>query len=211
MKAELLNHSGTDLTVVNAARVSFDKEHKEFDSEKDSKLIHYLAIHGHWTPFSHCTITVRETIPIFVARQRIRHTVGFSYNEVSRRYVETEPEFYVPVNWRAKAENKKQGSSDEVICTEKEVNLEKYHKLSLDFYNNLLKLGVCPEQARIVLPLSTYTSWYVTGSLYAWARAYNLRSEAHAQKEIQELAKQWKEILEPLYPVSWKALTNGSV
>lgn len=220
MKAELIDQMGDDLTVVNAARVSFDKESVwECDAEtlefgppdiveRDTKLISYLAKHGHFTPFTHCMITLRETVPIFVARQRFKHTVGFTYNEVSRRYVDDAPEFFVPDEWRGKPVNAKQGS-DGVI---ENPYLNPRYKSALDWclktYEFLLKEGVAPEQARMVLPQSMYTSYYVTGSLYAFARAYKLRSESHAQKEIQDLAKQWDAIIRPLYPVSWKALVD---
>jgi thymidylate synthase (FAD) len=217
MKTDYVDHMGNDLRVVNAARVSFDKESEWEPSlpynlkDKDEKLIKYLANHNHWTPFSHCTITLRETVPIFVARQRFKHTVGFSYNEVSRRYVDDEPEFFDPV-WRWKAESVKQGSGENIEDYEKtQFVTEKYNEVvntCYDAYINILGTGVAPEQARMVLPQSMYTSYYVTGSLAAWARAYNLRSDPHAQKEIQDLAKMWNDIMQPLFPVSWEALTN---
>lgn len=219
MKAEYINHMGDDLTVVNAARVSFDKQsewnenvNEKFElskslSERDSRLLHYLGSHNHWTPFSHPQITLRETVPIFVSRQRFKHVVGFSYNEVSRRYVDSDPEFYTPKVWRGRAENKKQGSSDEEIKVPWLHDRWFEHHLAL--YKDLLHDGVAPEQARMVLPQSMYTSYYVTGSLAAWARAYNLRSSEDAQSEIRELASQWKDIIEPLYPVSWKVLTSA--
>jgi thymidylate synthase (FAD) len=231
MKAELISYLGTDLTVVNAARVSFDKEsewevnhsvRKELSS-KDAALIRYLASHDHFTPFTHCMITLRETVPIFVARQRFKHTIGFSYNEVSRRYVDDTPEFYLPDLWRFKADNVKQGSHYTGL-TSQEVNSklrdkeeanglimspEEIYDDCLKTYKQLLSIGVCAEQARMVLPQSMYTSYYVTGSLSAFARAYKLRIDKHAQKEIQELAESWNNIIKDLFPVSWKALTDG--
>tara|TARA_R100001086_G_scaffold92864_1_gene46055 strand:+ start:1965 stop:2648 length:684 start_codon:yes stop_codon:yes gene_type:complete len=227
MKAELISHMGSDLTVVNAARVSFDKE-SQWESilpagpiegmltNKDSKLIHYLAKHKHFTPFTHCMITLRETIPIFVARQRFKHTIGFTYNEVSRRYVDDDPSFFTPEEWRGKADNVKQGSGENIIDINPETGSGKAmvdnYQRSLDLckwtYNYLLKIGVCPEQARMVLPQSMYTSYYVTGSLSAFARAYKLRTDSHAQKEIQELADQWGSVISGLYPISWRALTK---
>ena len=229
MKIELIDFMGDDLTVVNAARVSFDKE-SEWESitpagpiqnlltEKDIKLINYLAKHNHFTPFTHCTVTMRETVPIFVARQRFKHTIGFSYNEVSRRYVDDTPEFYMPEAWRARADNAKQGSSEETIdinpVGERPPPMVDIYELSIKnslwTYEELLRKGVCPEQARMVLPQSMYTSYYVTGSLYAWARAYNLRSDSHAQKEIQQLADRWNRICIGRFPISWSALTEGS-
>lgn len=233
MKAEYISHMGDDLTVVNAARVSFDKESEwePYDveispdgvfkleyggtlSNRDKKLISYLASHGHWTPFAHPQITIRETVPIFVARQRFKHVVGFTYNEVSRRYVDDEPEFFIPDGWRKSADDKKQGSNDEEVkrlnyrATSLSSNYTDFLKHCKEFYRELIDSGVCPEQARMVLPQSMYTSYYVTGSLAAWARAYKQRIDPHAQKEIQDLAKQWDSIIRPLYPESWEALTK---
>lgn len=220
---------GDDLMVVNAARVSFSKESEYADPEspwkplwgRDEKLISYLAIHGHWTPFSHPQITLRETIPIFVARQRFKHMVGFTYNEVSRRYVDDEPEFYMPESWRSRPEGSvKQGSGagevDQILIKSPvepfwspiDNAYELFIEQATNLYNSMLEAGVAPEQARMVLPQSMYTSYYVTGSLAAFARAYKQRIDSHAQAEIQDLAKQWDEIIRPLYPVSWEALTQ---
>lgn len=208
MKAEYVDHMGSDVTVVNAARVSFDKHVTEM-SEKDVKLLKYLAEHNHWTPYSHPQITMRETVPIFVARQRFKHMVGFTYNEVSRRYVSDDPELFLPEEWRASAENVKQGSASYAVdvpgITE---GVDQHYRTSLALYKDLLEKGVCAEQARMVLPQAMETSYYVTGSLSAWARAYNLRSEKTAQKEIQTLAGSWRAIIKPLFPASWAALTG---
>jgi thymidylate synthase (FAD) len=235
MKAEYVDHMGTDLTVVNSARVSFSKESKlevlhvghgpsskviEVLSQADTKLINYLSKHGHWTPFSHPMVTMRETVPIFVARQRFKHMIGFAYNEVSRRYVDDTPEFFTPDVWRSRPEGSvKQGSGNQDISHFIEdgdwdkIAIDQVYREHLensrDLYNKLIKDGVAPEQARMVLPQSMLTSYYVTGSLAAWARAYKQRIDSHAQVEIQELAKQWGDIIEPLYPVSWKSLTSG--
>jgi thymidylate synthase (FAD) len=224
LKVSLVSNAGTDLTVVNSARVSFDKE-SEWDTreykdnvsklfDSDRKLIRYLATHKHFTPFTHCTITLRETVPLFVARQRFKHTIGFSYNEMSRRYVDSVPELYSPKVWRGKPIKSKQGSSDTVIDISKPNKsllneYEKALKYSVRTYKHLLSLGVCPEQARMVLPQSMYTSYYVTGSLYAFARAYNLRSSPDAQSEIRDLAKEWDTIISKLFPYSWSCLTKG--
>ena len=237
MKAEYIAHLGDDLMVVNAARVSFDKE-SEWEPEalcptdemggkippynrlsgKDAKLISYLAKHGHWTPFSHPQITMRETVPIFIARQRFKHMVGFTYNEVSRRYVDDEPTFFVPDVWRSRPEGSvKQGSGNGVVEKPSFLWVDygsqgtyaDFIELCTENYKHLLEQGVAPELARMVLPQSMYTSYYVTGSLSAWARAYKQRSDAHAQKEIQDLAAKWNDIIAPLYPESWKALTEG--
>lgn len=231
MQADYVNHMGDDLMVVNAARVSFDKEseweHGDYEevvdpssrlihylfteelSDKDSKLISYLAKHGHWTPFAHPQITIRETVPIFVARQRFKHTVGFVYNEVSRRYVDDAPEFFYPEVWRRRPDGSvKQGSGGAHIGNE--AWRDSYEMLIEDcsaLYFSMIADEVAPEQARMVLPQSMYTSYYVTGSLAAWARAYKQRIDPHAQLEIQGLAKQWGDVIEPLFPISWEALT----
>lgn len=233
MRAEYIDHMGDDLTVVDSARVSFNKESDweyEWDGKEegkpydgygisgkhlkktDEKLILYLARHNHWTPFSHCQITLRETVPIFVARQRFKHMVGFTYNEVSRRYVQDTPEFYSPGTWHFAETDRKQGTSntpvpDQSGCTSLYTGVL---QACADAYRTLLEKGVAPEEARMVLPQSMYTSYYVTGSLAAWARAYKLRIDTHAQKEIQYLAKQWDSIIRPLYPVSWEALTAAA-
>jgi len=222
MSVELVDHMGSDLTVVNAARVSHNKHVDELN-DKDEKLIRYLAKNGHWTPFGHAMITLRETVPIFVARQRFKHTVGFCYNEVSRRYVKDEPTFYLPDQWRASAKNVKQGSS-QTDFIEKMSSMIKGEKIdydddfmvsskvdwiyntSLNVYNEMLESGICAEQARMILPQGMMTSYYVTGSLAAWARAYHLRAEATAQKEIRDLASMWNEKINPIFPKSWEAL-----
>lgn len=206
--AELIDHMGDDLRVANAARVSMGKWKSEFDG-KDAGLLHYLASHNHWTPFAHSVISIRETVPIFVARQRFKHTIGFVYNEESRRYVDDNPTFYKPSAWRARAENVKQGSGDNL---DKEWLFNDYEwitTLTSDFYRHFLKAGMAPEQARMILPQGMMTSYIVTGSLYAWANAYNLRSDAHAQKEIRDLAVIWNELISPLFPCAWKELINA--
>jgi thymidylate synthase (FAD) len=184
--------------------------------DKDIRLVKYLAKHDHFTPFTHATITMREKVPLFVARQRFKHTIGFSYNEVSRRYVDEDPEFYKPYEWRGKSEDKKQGSSDEVVninpatASGSKAMVDDYdHAINkcIWSYKQMIRKGVCPEQARMVLPQAMYTEYYVTGSLYAWSRAYNLRSQEDAQREIQELANGWDGIILSLFPECWMALT----
>jgi thymidylate synthase (FAD) len=223
MKVDNISHMGSDLTVVNAARVSFDKESvwglkvsedhmyiKRVLKDEDKRLINYLARYNHWTPFGHCQVTIRETVPIFVARERFRHTVGFVYNEVSRRYVSDTPEIWRPEVWRSKPEGSiKQGSGDDFDdqTWADDVYLEATVKAK-KAYDSLINAGVAPEQARAVLPQSMYTSYYVTGSLSAWARFCNLRAAPDAQYEIQELAEKVGEIILPLFPVSWEALTS---
>ncbi len=219
---DYIDHMGSDLTVVNAARVSFDKESEwqESGSEKDTnelrnadkKLIGYLARNDHWTPFSHPQITIRETVPIFVARQRFKHMVGFTYNEISRRYVKSEPGFYTPAEWRAKPEGSiKQGSGDELSAEDNQAWTDRYDKFIEDassLYEDMLAAGIAPEMARMVLPQSMMTSYYVTGSLAAFARMVRQRKDAHAQVEIQYLALEVEKIIAPLFPVSWEVLTE---
>ena len=227
MKAELLDYMGSDLTVVNAARVSFDKQsdwadvyyeddrkHPKFNelcfelSDKDGKLIRYLAKHNHWTPFGHCYATFRIKAPIFVARQLGKHQVGLVWNEVSRRYVDSEPEFYVPETWRKRAENVKQGSSDEAHENSRyfsETFVSLFSRMQ-DFYEGLLLQGVCPEQARMVLPQSMMTEWWWSGSLAAFARVCKLRLDPHTQKETRDVAAMIDAELANVFPVSWEAL-----
>lgn len=220
MNVELVDVMGSDLSVVNAARVSFNKvsklEHhihldKEFDvlSEKDAKLINYLAKHNHWTPFAHAFASFRIKAPIFVARQLVKHQVGLAWNEVSRRYVDEEPEFWFPEEWRSRPEGSvKQGSGEKVIDVsafhvEDAVNFQLVYQ-----YNNLLAAGVAPEQARMVLPQNTMTEWIWSGSLAAFCRVCKLRLDPHAQQETRELVEGIKALLEPKFPVAFKALTN---
>lgn len=214
IKAEYVSHMGSDLTVANSARVSFNKESQPNPDGSlraaDEKLIGYLATHGHTSPFTHPQITLRETVPIFVARQRFKHVVGFTYNEVSRRYVDATPEFYFPKEWRSRPEGSvKQGSGGPI-----QHSIAAHGKYAAAVakcevvYEQLLEMGVAPEQARMVLPQSMLTSYYVTGSLAAFARAYKQRIDAHAQVEIQDLAKQWHTTIGPLFPSSWYHLTK---
>ena len=214
IKVEMIDYMGSDLTVVNSARVSFSKvsnfQENGLLSSTDSKLINYLAKHKHFTPFTHPQITLRETVPIFVARQRFKHVVGFTYNEISRRYVSDTPSLHIPEHFRSAAANVKQGSAG--MHPKSDHWLEHYKdvvNLCVARYEHMIADGVCPEQARMVLPQSMMTSYYVTGSLAAFARLYNQRSDSHAQQEIQDLAQQIAEIIAPLYPISWAALTKG--
>ena len=223
MKVDYIDHMGSDLTVVNAARVSFKKEREAEDweyldlgqasgyfvavlNEKDQKLIKYLAEHNHWTPFGHCQATFRIKAPIFVARQLGKHQVGMVWNEVSRRYVDSEPEFYEPEVWRKKADNVKQGSSDEEFQHTDLIWLNNHVKGLKTIYLKLLDEGCCPEQARMVLPQSMYTEWYWTGSLAAWARVCKLRLDPHSQQETRRIAELISAKCEKIWPVSWKEL-----
>lgn len=212
IKAEYISHMGNDLTVCDAARVSFAKEASNFSPEQNTKLLGYLAKHGHISPFTHPQITLRETIPIFVARQRFKHVVGFTYNEVSRRYVDDTPEFFVPEVWRNRPEGSvKQGSGGESDYSQHHsIGYANHCARSLALYEEMIRDGIAPEQARMVLPQSMLTSYYVTGSLAAFARAYKQRIDPHAQVEIQDLAKQWHTILFPLFPESWYQLTKDT-
>lgn len=218
MQVEYVDHMGSDVNVVNAARVSFAKEVEDFNAEKDTKLINYLAKHNHWSPLAHTSISIRIKAPIFMARQFVKHQIGLVWNEESRRYIDEEPEFYFPKVWRNKPENVKQGSAGthnmEVLygtngkdgCRDLVYEVLEVVEESLDLYNSLIKEGVAPEQARMILPQNTMTNWIWTGSLVAFARIVKLRIEEHAQIEAQELAVKIEEVVEPLYPVSWKAL-----
>ena len=203
MNVNLIDVMGTDLSVVNAARVSFAKVSNEL-SDKDEKLINYLAKHNHWSPFGHASLQFRIKAPIFVARQLVKHQVGLVWNEVSRRYVDDEPEFYIPQEWRLKADNKKQGSSDETI----EYNLGSTLEFIKTTYQNMLKANIAPEMARMILPQNLYTEWYWSGSLMAFARVCNLRCKSDTQLETQHIADCIDWVLHQKFPVSWGALRD---
>lgn len=232
---DYISHLGSDLDVVNAARVSFDKESEwniDWDtgcncfakseiecscesfypnkslSEKDAKLIDYLAKHKHWSPFSHCYLKFRIKAPIFVARQLQKHTVGLAWNEVSRRYVDTEPEFYLPDTWRAKADNAKQGSAAHPVELDDNDPLwiKQTVEANLNLYNYLINMGTCAEQARMVLPQSMMTTWIWSGSLAAFARVVKLRTDPHSQYETSLVGHGIKWHLDNLFPISTEAL-----
>jgi thymidylate synthase (FAD) len=214
---EYIDHMGSDLTVVNAARVSFNKESvwENPDSDdpltlypKDKKLIAYLAEHNHWTPFAHPQISLRIKAPIFVRAQLGKHQVGFVMNEVSRRYVKDTPDYYIP-KWRgAPTDGAKQGSSDFVENPYFTQLFDACCSAAVLTYEELLGMGVAPEQARSALPQAMYTEWWWTGSLAAWARVYALRIDEHTQWETRQYAEAMGKIIEPLFPESWKALTS---
>jgi thymidylate synthase (FAD) len=206
---KLLDKMGTDDTVVNAARVSFAKEASGYSPEQNAKLINYLATHNHWSPFAHCTLQFHIKAPVFVARQLAKHQVGFAWNEVSRRYVDITPEFWSPAGaWRAKADNKKQGSSEDIVP--KFMLMQDVYddmvQLAVYAYNRMLADGVCPEQARAVLPQGMMTEWYWTGSLYGFSRVCKLRLDPHAQLECRLVAEGIEEACREAFPVSWSAL-----
>ena len=208
---ELVDHMGSDLTVVNAARVSFGKRKIEFE-DGDEKLINYLAKHNHWSPFGHCSAQFHIKAPVFVARQLVKHQIGLTWNEISRRYVDSEPEFFEPNVWRGVADNKKQGSSDESIDINPRNDMVNDYQHALNrakwTYEELLRKGVCPEQARMVLPQSMITEWYWSGTLYAFARVCNLRCKPDAQQETREIANMIDKECGKLFPISWSALID---
>ena len=203
MNVNLIDVMGTDLSVVNAARVSFAKESNEL-SDKDEKLIKYLAKHNHWSAFGHAPLQFRIKAPIFVARQLVKHQVGLVWNEVSRRYVDDEPEFFIPDQWRSRPENSKQGSGEEIII----YNIESTMQFVKQTYQNLLKANVAPEMARMVLPQNMYTEWYWSGSLMAFVRVCNLRCKDDTQKETQHIADCIDWHLHDKFPISWEALRD---
>lgn len=204
---DYVSHMGSDLTVANAARVSFSKE-SDILTDKDEKLISYLAKHNHWTPFAHPQITLRIKAPIPIRTQFFKHKTGFVENEKSRRYCKDIPEYYSP-KWRSSpTDGAKQGSSDFMKNTTKQE--QRYRDVcddAIEIYQELLDHGVAPEQARFVLPQGMYTEWIWTGSLAAYARVCKLRSDPHAQWEIREYSNAVGEIIAPLFPCSWQALT----
>jgi len=224
MNVELIDYMGSDLSVIDAARVSFDKK-SEWDTikdndgttkhvlnNKDARLIKYLAEHNHWTPFSHPQVTLRVTIPIYVARQLAKHQVGGTVNEVSRRYVKYTPKIDIPTRWRKAADNVKQGSSDEEV---KAIKRGTYYTqdaatyvvtTAVSTYNNMLEAGVAPELARMILPQNMMTTFVWTGSLLGYIQMLKLRLDSHSQKEIRDLAQMIADVIRPLFPVSYAAL-----
>lgn len=226
MKVELIDHMGSDLSVVNAARVSFSKESdwetvvveeggwrdktKTVLKDGDKRLIRFLARHNHWSPFSHTSLSFRIKAPIFVARQLGKHQVGLSWNEVSRRYVDAKPEFYIPETVRAKAPDKKQGSADTAVIHSDTLvgQMEDWCLQALTFYQNMIATGVCPEQARMILPQSMMTEWIWTGSLYAYARVCNLRLKPDTQSETRDVAECISHLAAQYFPESWKVLID---
>ena len=216
IKATYIDHMGSDLTVANAARVSFGKTSEMEDDpwgpprlkKKDDKLIRYLAKHKHISPFGHCFASFHVKAPIFVARQLVKHKF-LRWNEISRRYVDDEPEFYMPEVWRGRSADKKQGSEGEVKLGKLDdaiVTDSPYEALCA--YKSLLEAGVAPEQARMVLPQSTMTEWYWSGSLDAFADMCNLRCKPDTQAETRDVARQIDHKMIELFPVSWDALTE---
>jgi len=206
MEITLIDRMGTDLSVVNAARVSYSKTKDVFDA-KDEKLIKYLAEHEHWSPFAHASMQFRIKAPIFVARQLVKHQVGLVWNEVSRRYVDFPPELYRPEAWRGRPVNSKQGSDGTVELGQTiDHNLETTMESCLILYNTMIEKGVAPEQARMVLPQSMMTEWYWSGTVYAFARVCNLRCKPDTQKETQDVANVIDKLAGEAFPYCWKYL-----
>ena len=231
MKVDYITHMGSDLTVANAARVSFDKESEwninEYEEqylensrtlirhpifslkEGDKKLINFLARENHWTPFGHCSLQFRVKAPIFVARQLAKHQVGLVWNEISRRYVDSDPEFYFPEKWRKKNPDKKQGSYDDEFIDLKfaeECQPKAVVNMCRELYHAMIDMEVCAEQARMILPQNMYTEWYWSGTLFAFARVCRLRLKKDTQKETRDIADQINNLAEKHFPISWKAL-----
>lgn len=201
IEVTLIDHCGTDLSVVNAARVSFHKVSEEFKAQ-DEKLIIYLAKHKHFSPFNHAFLSFRVKAPIFVARQLVKHKF-MPWNEVSRRYVDEEPEFYMPEDWRRRADNVKQGSSTETWGKGwKQSSMRE----ALKDYEYLIQEGVAPEQARMVLPQNTMTEWIWSGTLGAYCDMLRLRLDPHTQLESQLVAQKIYRDVARLFPVSCRAL-----
>ena len=213
IEVTLIDHCGSDLSVVNAARVSFHKE-SEWEAnenswghlcQKDERLVYYLAKHKHTSPFNHAFMSFRVKAPIYVARQLVKHEY-MPWNEVSRRYVDEEPEFYFS-EYRERAADKKQGSNGpHPQAWELGLHTKKVTQLLLEHYNYLLENGVAPEQAREVLPLNTMTEWIWSGTLGAFAKMFSLRLAPDTQEESRRVAKLIYAQAEPLFPVSLKAL-----
>ena len=212
MNVEYIAHMGNDNTVVNAARVSFDKTASEFSDEQNEKLIKYLAKHEHYSPFGHCFASFHIKAPIFVRAQLGKHEY-LRINEVSRRYVDDLPEFYIPTVWRGKAINKKQGSGKDLDYEENNLWYGAYRECvleTLNLYDDMIRGGVAPEMARMVLPQSMYTEWYWSGSLDAFANMCNLRCKPDTQEETRMIANQVSGLMSKQFPISWEALVDKS-
>lgn len=224
MDAVLIDHMGSDLSVVRAAKISFnnDDDVSEFITRERALSIHphprshealidYLASHGHWTPFAHPQITLRMSAPVPIRTQMFKHKVGFVENEESRRYIKSRPVLFIPDEFRAAPDGDKvkQGSAG-VHPADGWIRKEYIERCTqmIDYYESLIEQGVAPEQARFVLPQGCEVNWYWTGSLYAYAKMFNGRQDSHAQGEAQDLSSAVGAILQPLFPYSWRALTG---
>lgn len=207
---EVVDHMGSDLSVVNAARVSFGKVSYEL-CPQDEKLIAYLAKHDHWSPFAHTSISLRCEEPIYLIRQLAKHQVGLAWNEVSRRYVSADVRYRAAAEIRLKPINAKQGSG--AVHPQSDywrMTFDRAAQAAIKLYEEAIAADICPEQARMVLPLSMLSTWVWTGSLYAFTRVYKQRSHTTAQEEAKVFAQDLRTAIEPLYPVSWSFLTKDS-
>jgi len=211
IEVSYMRSMGDDDLVVDAARVSFSKQAENYGPKQNNRLIEYLAREQHFHPFSHPHVTFRCAAPIFVARQLAKHQVGGTWNEISRRYVRSNPDYWRPHAFRKAADDIKQGSDTEAHAKSDEF-LDEYHEICIDAiaaYNKMVALGICSEQARAVLPQSIITEWVWTGSLLFWSRVHHLRSTCDAQRETQVFAERLNEQMSHLFPISWKALIDG--
>lgn len=211
IELQYMTHMGDDNLVLDAARVSFNKQAENYGEARNEKLLMYLGKHGHLHPFSHPQVSFRCTAPIFIARQLAKHQVGGTWNEVSRRYVKSQPEYWKPEFFREAATDVKQGSSPEPHPRTGEFLMD-YQELCIDAiatYDKMVAVGICPEQARAILPQGVATQWVWTGSLLFWSRVFNLRSTPDAQREVQQFADLLDEQMDALFPISWKVLTDG--
>ena len=205
IKATLMDYMGSDITVVNAARVSFGKKsNNTYTTDKDDNLIRYLAEHRHMSPFGHCFASFHVRCPLFVHAQLLKHKF-LRANTISRRYVDEDPEFFMPKVWRGRSANKKQGSEGEVKTN---ANVEHFYDTAFKIYKQMLDEGVAPEQARMVLPQATMTEFIWSGSLDAFADMCNLRCASDTQAETREVATQISDKMRRLFPVSWAALVE---
>ena len=210
IKVEYIDHMGRDVNIVNAARVSFAKEVIEFNLSTDGRLLNYLAKHNHWSPFAHTCISVRCKVPLFIARQLVKHQVGGNWNEESRRYIDSEPEFWLPEYFHYRPTHAKQGSGE--IHKHSNVlrnGMYDHTAHCLRQYQDLLGFDVAPEEARMVLPLNTMTNFIWTGSLLFFRRVIEQREDAHAQLAAQEFAAKLKEVVKPIYKHGYIALETA--
>lgn len=212
MSVEYLHHLGNDDWIADVARVSFDKQAKNYSKEQNDRLIRYLAKHNHWSPFAHCIVSFRMTAPIFVARQLAKHQIGLAWNEISRRYVNEKPTYYIPDTWRNRPEESiKQGSGEDSRYQDHaQTAYNEVLNLCDVVYEQLINLDIAPEQARMVLPQSMMTKWIWTGSLYSWSRIWKLRVYPTAQMETKNLIQQIGPHMESHFPVAWKELINDN-
>jgi thymidylate synthase (FAD) len=210
IRVALIDHMGSDDTVVDAARVSFSKRREHYNAALNVKLIKYLAKHNHWSPFAHPMMSYRIQAPIFVARQLAKHQIGLAWNEVSRRYIKTRPRVWMPSGFRKASDSVKQGSSEELVPNERLIQDYRYAvELAMRTYDSLIAEGVCPEMARAVLPQGMVTEWVWSGSLYAFSRVVKLRTTEYAQRETKGVATEIAKYCAELFPVSWEALMEN--